>query len=302
MITALAPTAPAPMRVTRATSDATLITSWLNLRDSERTRQTYALAIEQFFAWLGERTLQTLTVDDLADYRAHLAASGASKATQALKLNTVKSLLAYGHRVGYLAFDVGKAVKAAKVPSELAERILPEWQVMQLLHHPELKERDRLLLRLLYASGGRVSEIINLRWRHVQPSGDSGQITVTGKGGKTRAIKLSKDTWFALQCWRPADAGPDDYVFQSQRRQGQEHRQGQLDRTAVNKIVSNAGKLVGVKGLSPHWLRHAHASHALDKGAPVSLVAQTLGHASVATTSKYLHAKPGESSATYLSI
>jgi integrase/recombinase XerD len=77
---------------------------------------------------------------------------------------------------------------------------------------------------------------------------------------------------------------------------------GLLDRTAINRIVGNAGELTGVKGLSPHWLRHAHASHALDKGAPVSLVSQTLGHASIATTSRYLHAKPGESSATYLEV
>jgi site-specific recombinase XerD len=53
-------------------------------------------------------------------------------------------------------------------------------------------------------------------------------------------------------------------------------------------------------GLSAHWLRHAHASHALDRGAPVSLVQATLGHASVATTGRYLHARPNDSSARYL--
>lgn len=113
---------------------------------------------------------------------------------------------------------------------------------MALINHKGLKPRDRLLLRLLYASGSRVSEIINLQWRHVQPSGDSGQITVTGKGGKTRAIKLSVATWKALQEFGPPDASADDYVFQSQRRQGQEQRRGQLDRTAVN-IVRKAGRL-----------------------------------------------------------
>lgn len=51
--------------------------------------------------------------------------------------------------------------------------------------------------------------------------------------------------------------------------------------------------------LSTHWLRHAHASHALDQGGPISLVQATLGHASVATTGRYLHARPGDSSAHY---
>ncbi len=52
--------------------------------------------------------------------------------------------------------------------------------------------------------------------------------------------------------------------------------------------------------VSPHWLRHAHASHALDRGASIHLVQQTLGHASVATTSRYLHTHPGDSSGRYL--
>lgn len=286
-------------RMTRANSDATLIESWLNLKDSGATKATYRIAVNQFEDWYG-RPLQQLTVDDLTDYKAHLADSGASPSTQALKMKAIKSLLAYGHKVGYLPFDVGRAVKPAKVSSDLAERILEEWQVRAILHAPQLKERDRMLIRLLYASGGRVSEIVNLQWKHVKPNNGTGQITVTGKGGKTRAIKLGKEVWGALTVFKPIGISDDDYIFQSQRRNGQEDRNGQLDRTAVNRIVKNAGKLIGVKNLSPHWFRHAHASHALDKGAPISLVQQTLGHSSLAVTSRYTHAKPGESSATYL--
>jgi site-specific recombinase XerD len=291
-----------PARMTRANSDETLVTSWLRLKDSPATQETYRTAIDQFMSWYRWQSLQTLAVDELSDYKEHLASTGVSKSTQALKLNAVKSLLTYGHKVGYLPFDVGRAVKSAKVPNTLAERILPEWQVMQLVNSRELRERDRLLIRLLYASGGRVSQIINLKWKDVQPNGASGQITVTGKGDKTRAIRLSKEIYFALQVYRPDHAEPVDYVFQSQRIKGQEHRSRQLDRTAVLRIVKNAGKLTGIVNLSPHWFRHAHASHALDKGATVAVVKETLGHASIATTSKYLHAKPEESSALYLAV
>jgi len=56
------------------------------------------------------------------------------------------------------------------------------------------------------------------------------------------------------------------------------------------------------RALSPHWLRHAHASHALDRGAPVSLVRECLGHASLATTSRYTHARPGDGSIRYLPV
>lgn len=288
-------------RITRADSDATLIVSWLRTKESPGTRKVYADHIETFRQWR-DVPLHSLTVDDLLDYRDYLTTVGLAIATQALMMNAVKSLLRYGQRSGYLQFNVGEAVKAPKVEKTLAERILPEWQVMALLNHKDLSLRDRVLLRLLYASGGRVSEIVNLRWRNVQPNGDSGQITVVGKGNKTRAIKLSKDTWAVLVQFMPPGATLIDFVFQSQRRKGQEARNGQLDRTAVNKIVKNAGKLIGVSKLSPHWFRHAHASHALDKGATVAVVQATLGHTSLVTTSNYLHAKPNDSSALYLDV
>ena len=77
---------------------------------------------------------------------------------------------------------------------------------------------------------------------------------------------------------------------------------GSLDTRQVHRIVRAAGERVGVEGVSPHWLRHAHASHALERGAPIHLVQATLGHASVATTGVYLHARPTESSGRYLAV
>ncbi len=74
----------------------------------------------------------------------------------------------------------------------------------------------------------------------------------------------------------------------------------------VNRIVKAAAKRVpGLEeavadAVSPHWLRHAHASHAMDRGAPVHLVKETLGHANIATTGRYLHARPTDSSSLYL--
>jgi site-specific recombinase XerD len=70
-----------------------------------------------------------------------------------------------------------------------------------------------------------------------------------------------------------------------------------LDRGRVRMIVRHTAGRVGVTcAISPHWLRHAHATHALDHGAPIHLVEATLGHSSVVTTSAYLHARPGDSS------
>lgn len=113
--------------------------------------------------------------------------------------------------------------------------------------------------------------------------------------GKTRAVKLSKATWKALQAIRngAVSAAP---VFVSQ-------KGGALDETQVHRIVRAAAQRAGIDGnVSAHWLRHSHASHALERGASVALVRDTLGHSSLAVTSRYTHAKPNESSALHLAL
>jgi integrase/recombinase XerD len=152
----------------------------------------------------------------------------------------------------------------------------------------------------MYAAGLRVSEVCGLKWRDVQEREEgAGQINVYGKGGKTRVVLLSPETWvesFALKgsC---GDGGADDPVFASRKGKGHLHP------SQVKRIIQAAAERAGIDApVSPHWLRHAHASHALDRGAPIHLVQATLGHASVATTGKYLHARLEDSSARYLGI
>jgi hypothetical protein len=155
--------------------------------------------------------------------------------------------------------------------------------------------RNALLLRVVYFAGLRVSEVCQLRWRNLTERGHGGQITVFGKNGKTRAILLPADIWAELQSLRRG-ASPEAPVFPS--RSGKH-----LDRGRVSRILRAAAEQAGITvPVSPHWLRHAHASHALDRGAPIHLVQSTLGHSSVATTSMYLHARPGDSSSRFLAL
>jgi len=154
--------------------------------------------------------------------------------------------------------------------------------------------RNRVLLKLLYVSGIRVSEVCGLKWCDVVPRQDGGQVTVFGKGGKTRTILLKPKVWQQLLSIR-GDSGVVDPVFGS-RTGGRP-----LDVSQVRRIVyATAKKADLAQKISPHWMRHAHASHALDRSAPIHLVQATLGHASVSTTGRYLHARPNESSSFYL--
>ena len=219
--------------------------------------------------------------------------SATSKATRSAS-TAVKSLLSFAQEVGYLQFNVGKAVKLPAVKETLAERIMGEADAIRLVAL-ELDPRNRAMLTLLYGAGLRVSELCALRWRDLAPREAIGQVTTMGKGGKTRAVLLSTNTWRTVQALR-GDAGADAPVFLS--RKG-----GHLDPASAWRIVKTAAARAGLPAaVSPHWLRHAHASHSLDRGAPLSLVKDTLGHASVATTGRYLHARPNDSSSRFLSI
>ncbi|MFC1611057.1 tyrosine-type recombinase/integrase [Myxococcota bacterium] len=276
--------------VSGASSDDHLIDLWLKGRSSGHTRRAYKKDIERF-RWTVAKPLRTVTVADLQAFVDSLTGAPSSMCRT---LSAVKSLLSFGCKTGYLPFNIGAAVTLPKLHNTLAGRILPETDVHRMLAL-EPSPRNRALLRLLYAGGLRASEAVGLCWRDLQPRGDAGQVVVLGKGNKVRPVLLSNATWRELMALRES-AGPDEPVFRS--RTG-----GPISTTTVYRVVKSAAKRAGIEGnVSPHWLRHCHASHALERGAPISLVKTTLGHASVAVTDRYLHARPDDSSARYLAV
>ena len=274
---------------------------WLHGK-SKNTQEAYHRDILQFTAFV-DRPLQETGLEDLQDYTDHLVSLGLKPSTRKRKVFAFKSLLSFGQATGYLIYNVGAAVSAPKVKNQLAERILNEPEVHRMITlEPDL--RNRVLVRLFYASGGRVSELCVLKVRDLQPRADrrsgreAGQVTLFGKGEKTRAVLLSPGTWHEIQ-ELIADLGPDEPVFRSRKKR----HGGHLHRSQVMRIVRTAARRAGIKkDVSPHWLRHAHASHALDRGAPAHLVRDTLGHASLSTTNEYTHARPDQSSSQYLGV
>ena len=274
---------------TQAHTDQQLIALWLHGRPANSQR-AYLADVEKCLTYVG-KPLGVITLGDLQQFADSLTGNDN---TRKRTINSVKSLFTFGQKLGYLQFNVAAALKAPKPKNALAERILTESEVLTMIALTT-KERDKVLLRLLYASAGRVSEICGLCWRDVQPSGESGQVTLFGKGGDTRAVKLSKETWKSLQSIRNG-ASNDSPVFASQ-------MGGAMVASRVWQIVREAAQRAGIAGnVSPHWFRHSHASHALERGASVALVRDTLGHSSLQVTSRYTHAKPDQSSALHLAV
>lgn len=152
-------------------------------------------------------------------------------------------------------------VRLPAIKGTLAERIMTEAEVHRLLAlEPDV--RNRALLGLIYCAGLRIAEACGLAWRDLQPRDDAGQLTVFGKGGKTRVVLLPPSIWRSLVPLR-RDANPDHPVFRSA-------KGGVLDPSQVHRIVKAAAARAGLPiSVSAHWLRHAHASHALDRGAPI---------------------------------
>lgn len=278
----------------RAADDAQLIEIWLHGR-AGNTQRAYRADIERFQEAAG-KPLSLVTLSDLQSFADALGSLAPSSRYRAL--SALKSLLAFGHGIGYLRFDTGRALRLPAVRNRLAERILPEADLHRILSL-ETNPRDRAILTLLYASGVRVGELCALCWRDLQPNGEGGQITVFGKGGVTRAIQIPASVWKLVGGLRTDKTVPGDAVFGSRKVKNG----GRLRPLAVLRVVRKAAARAGV-GLpvSPHWFRHAHASHALDRGAPIHLVQTTLGHASITTTGRYLHARPNDSSSRFLPL
>jgi site-specific recombinase XerD len=273
-------------------ADIDVIELWLARQRSPLTPSVYLRDIRRLLRSTARKLLETSALD-LERFAEALAGSGLAPISQGRTLAAVRGFFRFAERIGYCR-NVAAGLELPRTEAALSERIIPQEDVRRMIAL-EPDERNRVLLSVLYAAGLRVSEVCGLRLRNLQARGEGGQILVRGKGGRTRAVLLPSGVWSQLAPLK-GTAGLDAPVFVS--------RSGKpLERSRVLRVVREASQRAGIEAnVTTHWLRHAHASHALDRGAPIHLVQTTLAHRSVATTSRYLHARPGESSAGYLSV
>jgi integrase/recombinase XerD len=285
------PAATSIVTATRAETDEQLLQSWLASLASAHTRRNFETTARRFLAEL-PMGFRVGTVEDVRDALSRISA-GLSDASARQYVLRIKSLLGYAHELGYTRFNAGVTIKvrsdAAHRGANLAKRIISEVEV-RLLIRAAPSRRDRVLLEVLYAGGLRVSEVVRLTWSDMLMRGERVQLSITGKGGKVRQVLLPEIVSRSFLSLR-GDASASDPVFAS-RKGG-----GRLTERAVNGMVKRAAARASITAaISPHWLRHAHGSHAIDRGASLPEVQTTLGHSNIATTSAYLHARPDSSS------
>jgi integrase/recombinase XerD len=290
---------------TNARTDHELLKVWLKSHadGSPHTIRVYSRVGARFLDALAATgaDLRRATVEDvqaaLEAIRVKEDGSPVKPATVNTYVAAVKSFLGFAHRVGFTRFNAAPLIKLKKAPRQIAQRILGELEVRDLIKHAK-PGRDRLMLQVAYFGGLRVSELVGLTWSQVIRRDDGqAQLSIIGKGGKAREVLIPAAIAGPLLASR-GDAPASAPVFASVRNPGHA-----LTERAVNYIVKDAARRAGVNpAASVHWFRHAHASHAIDNGAPITLVSSTLGHADLKTTSVYAHARPGESSGRYLKV
>ena len=253
--------------------DLGLFASWLNLSHALALDQTQEHHLQAYFA---ERHAQ-------------------SKATSANRRLTVfKRYFRWALRERFIQTDPTLKLLAAKqalrVPKNLSEA-----QVDGLLRAPddstELGLRDRAMLEMMYASGLRVSELVQLKTLHV--SLNEGVLRILGKGSKERLVPFGQEAreWLEryLQQARPALLGPrqTDALFVTS--SGPKAGTG-MSRVMFWNLVKRYALQAGITTpLSPHTLRHAFATHLLNHGADLRAVQMLLGHADISTTTIYTH-------------
>jgi integrase/recombinase XerD len=281
--------------------DLAVINMWLHGR-SPNTQKTYAQAVRRFLAW-ADKPIVEVTLPEVQAFADSLHTL--APASQAMMLNAIRSLFKFSKEIGYLRVDVTRPLKTPKFEHRVAERILSVDEVRDMIQL-EPNHRDRVILMLLYFGGLRIGELSGLKWRNLQPTKTGGQVTVFGKGGRTRSVALPPHVFAEIVSLKPEHAGYEDPVFVGNGRYwGKEAPLSErgLGQRRIQYMVRRAAERAGIdRPVSPHWLRHSHATHSLDNGAPIHLVQRTLGHASLATTEKYLHTRPGEASGNYLNL
>jgi len=275
----------------QADTDDQLIGLWLHGR-SVHTQKSYRRDMRLFRSHC-QKNLKDTLLADLHGFADSLVQNGLAPASIKRILSSIKSLFSYGFRIGYFQFDIGKPLRIPSSKDTLSERILSE-QEIQTLIQSTTNPRNHLMLKVFYYTGLRVSELASLKWKDLQPREKSGQLCVMTKGAKTNVLLLPEFLWNELIAYRNGKP-EEEAIFRS--RKGGHLCAGQIERI-IAKIGHNAN--ISKSTCCPHMLRHSHASHALDNGCPIHLVQKQLNHSSIATTGRYLHARPQQTSAEYL--
>lgn len=272
-------------------------------RDAARnTRLAYGRDLKDFAAWLDRQgqDFASASRQQVEDYLVFCDAQGLSRATRARRLSAIRQLFRFAHDEGWRNDDPALRVSGPS-PDKRLPGTLSQDEVSRLLaaaaeqgRSPAERQRNTALMELLYATGLRVSELVELPLAAVK--GDPRMILVRGKGNKERMVPLSAPARAALAPWIALRQAEDSAARLAGRPASRwlfpgPGKDGHLTRQHFHLLVKDIAVRAGVdpSRVTPHALRHAFATHLLAGGADLRTIQTLLGHADVATTEIYTH-------------
>jgi integrase/recombinase XerD len=281
-----------PQSPSVAAIDRFLDAVWMERGLSPNTLSAYRADLTALDRWLQLRGGSGMTARraDVLAFIAWRVESGARPRSTARQLSSFRRFYRYLVREGAITEDPTAQIAMPKIGRSLPKSLTEE-EVEALLAAPEVEQplghRDRTMLEVLYATGLRVSELVNLRAGQVNMN--QGVLRIVGKGDRERLIPLGEE---AVQWLQRFIDGPrleillerqTDFLFPTR-------RGDRMTRQAFWHIIKRYAQKAGVaKALSPHTLRHAFATHLLNHGADLRVVQMLLGHSDLSTTQIYTH-------------
>jgi integrase/recombinase XerD len=265
---------------------------------SQNTLDAYTSDLDGFFGFLAERGVAATeaSAKDIQTYLALLANEGQAAASRARRLSALKQYYRFLLAESFVQADPTSGLQGPKKQRALP-KVLSIAEVDRLLQSSEKRcvglegralfraLRFHCLLEILYATGMRVSELVALPRAVLR--GDRRVFSIKGKGGRERLVPLNAAARAALDRFLDVSGRFDNspWLFPSKSALGHVTRQGFAQ--DLKEVAADAG--IGAERVSPHVLRHAFASHLLDRGADLRAVQQLLGHADISTTEIYTH-------------
>ncbi|MEY4718284.1 MAG: hypothetical protein RL563_902 [Pseudomonadota bacterium] len=263
---------------------------WLEYGLSDNTLAAYGSDLRQFDQWVQNKTLLEVDRDLLSKFLLARQREGSSNRSAARILSSFRRFYSYAVREKWITTDPVAFIDAPRL-GRILPSTLSEAEVELLLQAPEtlhaLGFRDRAMLEMLYATGLRVSELVDMTFQQINFR--QGCLRVIGKGNKERLVPVGEVAMDWVERYltgaRQEILGgrQSDFLFVTA-------RGSNMTRQAFWHIIKRYAKGVGIsKPLSPHTLRHAFATHLLNHGADLRVVQLLLGHADLSTTQIYTH-------------
>ena len=259
---------------------------------SKNSVDAYERDIKKLISYLNEAHIkpEEAKLEHLLDFIVEIGETGIDKRSQARLISGIRSFYRFLIYKDKISQDPTELLEAPKIGLRLPE-VLTVNEIDRIFAAVDLSkpegQRNRAIIEVLYGSGLRVSELINLKLSNIYF--DENYMLVEGKGSKQRLVPLSEESVKQIGFWRldrnklDIKKGNEDYLFLN--RLG-----SRLTRAMIFTIVKDLCVVAGIKkNVSPHTFRHSFATHLLENGANLRAIQQLLGHESITTTELYTH-------------